>query len=29
VQGALFGIAVVALFVWSGRPPEPFIYFQF
>jgi D-alanyl-lipoteichoic acid acyltransferase DltB (MBOAT superfamily) len=29
VQGALFGVAVVAMFVWSGRPPEPFIYFQF
>ena len=23
VQGALFGVAVVAMFVWSGRPPEP------
>lgn len=29
VQGALFGAACVAMFVWSGRPPEPFIYFQF
>ena len=29
VQGAFFGAACVALLIWSGRPPEPFIYFQF
>jgi D-alanyl-lipoteichoic acid acyltransferase DltB (MBOAT superfamily) len=29
LQGALFGAALVALVIWSGRPPEPFIYFQF
>ncbi len=29
LQGALFGAACVALLIWSGRPPEPFIYFQF
>jgi D-alanyl-lipoteichoic acid acyltransferase DltB (MBOAT superfamily) len=29
VQGAMCGVAVVALLVWSGRPPQPFIYFQF
>ena len=28
-QGALAGVALVALVVWSGRPPQPFIYFQF
>jgi D-alanyl-lipoteichoic acid acyltransferase DltB (MBOAT superfamily) len=29
LQGALAGAAVVALIVWSGRTPVPFIYFQF
>ncbi len=28
-QGALAGVALVALLVWSGQPPQPFIYFQF
>jgi alginate O-acetyltransferase complex protein AlgI len=29
LQGALAGAAVVALIVWSGAAPQPFIYFQF
>ena len=29
LQGAIAGVALVALIVWSGRPPQPFIYFQF
>lgn len=29
LQGAIAGTAVVALIVYSGRPPQPFIYFQF
>ncbi len=29
IQGALAGAALVALLVWSGAAPQPFIYFQF
>lgn len=29
MQGALFGAAIIGMLVWSGRPPQPFIYFQF
>jgi D-alanyl-lipoteichoic acid acyltransferase DltB (MBOAT superfamily) len=29
LQGAAAGAAVVLLLVWSGKPPTPFIYFQF
>lgn len=29
VQGALLGAALIGILVFSGTPPEPFIYFQF
>ena len=29
MQGALAGSAVVALIIWSGQAPTPFIYFRF
>ena len=29
VQGVLAGLAIVAIIVFSGQDPEPFIYFQF
>ncbi len=29
LQGALAGMAVVGLVVWSGAAPQPFIYFRF
>lgn len=29
IQGALAGLAIVAIIVFSGQDPEPFIYFQF
>ncbi len=29
VQGVLAGLAIVAIVVFSGQDPEPFIYFQF
>ncbi len=29
VLGAATGVALVALLVWSGGSPQPFLYFQF
>ena len=29
LQGAFAGAAVVAIIIWSGQTPVPFIYFQF
>jgi hypothetical protein len=29
LQGAAAGMVVVALLIWSGQAPTPFIYFQF
>ena len=29
IQGAMLGAALIGILVFSGTPPEPFIYFQF
>ena len=29
LQGVVAGVAVLGILIWSGKPPTPFIYFQF